>query len=248
MTKEVTILSHMKTAHLEEIAIVDQNIINRKTQKILANEPWPVDETKKEGLKKTIEALLDLAQYAPYHYKIQEDYYTNSKLTSCVPWRFYVLDTKACRNLYTHIKNPNIKKDKIRDMLGAADALLMVTWLPHPSRKDIKNPNPERDFEPIPFEGNGVNMEHIAAASCAIQNVLIGATARNIPNYWSSGGKLRDKAARDYLKIPLEEVLLGAIFLFPEDAQERQATIIPGAKRHDGKEKTTWSTWLDLDS
>lgn len=231
----------------DDIEIVDQTIINRKTQKILANQPWPIDETKKEFLKKTIHELLGLAEFAPYHYKIQEDYYTDIELNSCVPWRFYVLDTKACRNLYSFVKNPDIKKDKIRDMLAAADALLMVTWLPHPSREEAKTIyNKERMYEPIPFDGNGVNMEHIAACSCAIQNILIGATARNIPNYWSSGGKLRDKQVRDYLKIPLHEVLLGAVFLFPEDAEKRDATIIPGAKRNEGKERATWSTWLDL--
>jgi len=238
----------MKKRHLTDIEIVDQIIVNRKTQKVLAEAPWTIDDTKKEALKETIQELLNLVQYAPYHYKIQEDYYTDSKLTSCVPWRFYVLDTEACRNLHVFVKNPTVKKDKIRDMLGAADALLMVTWLPHPSRKDVKNTHQERAYEPIPFEGNGVNMEHIAATSCAIQNVLIGATARKIPNYWSSGGKLRDKEVRDYLEIPLNEILLGAIFLFPEDVTERKdATIIPGAKRHEGKEKNTWSTWLNLD-
>lgn len=234
----------MKKENTHTIEIIDQHIINRKTQKVLAKEPWIIDETKKESLKKTIQELLNLAQHAPYHYKIQEDYYATSKLTSCVPWRFYVLDTEACRNLHSYVKNPNIIKDKIRDMLGAADALLMVTWLPHPSRKELKNPTTERMHEPIPFEGNGVNMEHIAATSCAIQNVLIGATARKIPNYWSSGGKLRDKPVREYLEIPIEEILLGAIFLFPEDIEQRDAAILPGAKRHEGKEKTTWSRWI----
>jgi nitroreductase len=234
----------MKKESINEVEIIDQNIINRKTQKVLAKEPWEIDNSKKESLKKTIQELLNLAEYAPYHYKIQEEYYTNNKLNSCVPWRFYVLDTEACRDLYSYVKDPNIKKDKIRDMLGAADALLMVTWLPHPSRKDVKDPTTERMYEPIPFEGNGMNMEHIAATSCAIQNVLIGASARKIPNYWSSGGKLRDKKIRDYLAIPLQEILLGAIFLFPEDAEKRDSTIITGAKRNEGKEQSTWSTWI----
>lgn len=231
---------------VEGVKITDENITKRRTQKILTETPWPIEEGKKESLKKTIQELLHLAEYAPYHYKIHEDYYSDSELNSCVPWRFYVLDTEACRNLHEYVKDPNVKKDKIRDMLAAADALFMVTWLPHPSRKEEKNPIKERTFEPIPFEGNGVNMEHIAAASCAIQNVLIGATARNIPNYWSSGGKLRDKQVRDYLKISLQEILLGAIFLFPEDSEERDSTIIPGAKRNEGKETSSWSKWLQV--
>ena len=238
----------MERKNSTKIEIIDQTIISRKTQKVLAEEPWDIDPDKKELLKQNIQELLDLAQYAPYHYKIDEKYYAKAKseLDSCVPWRFYVLDTEACRYLYSYIKNPAIKKDKIRDMLAAADALLMVTWLPHPPRENSQDVTTERMFEPLPFDGNGMNMEHIAATSCAIQNILIGATARNIPTYWSSGGKLRDKVARDYLGIPMHEILLGTIFLFPEDVEKRKATIIPGAKRNEGKEQSTWSTWLHL--
>jgi len=39
-------------------------IKNRKTQKVLADEPWPVDPDQ-ENMKKKIDQLLDLTEYAP---------------------------------------------------------------------------------------------------------------------------------------------------------------------------------------
>jgi len=89
-------------------------------------------------------------------------------------------------------------------------------------------------------------MEHIAATSAAIQNVLIGATARNIPNYWSSGGIIRTEKIASFLKIPIDQILLGALFLFPEDSSTKDATIKTGALRNKGKEKNTWSKSLSI--
>ncbi len=60
-------------------------------------------------------------------------------------------------------------------------------------------------------------MEHIAAASAAIQNLLLAATARGISNYWSSGGVLRSAQVFQQLGIPRQQILLGAIFLFPSE-------------------------------
>ncbi len=226
---------------------IDDIIKNRKTQKVLANEPWSIDSDQKK-LKKEIDELLDLAAYAPYHKKCHTHYSeVENGLDSCVPWRFYVLTTKNCRTLYHYIAQKDIKAGKVSNMLAAADALLLVTWLPDPSEAaDTDGKEESQTKEPFPYTGNVRNMEHIAAASAAIQNVLIGATARNIPNYWSSGGQLRNLLLRQYLEISLKEILLGAIFLFPEDAASRNATIKPGSMRDQGKEKPTWSKWLEL--
>ncbi|WP_139957491.1 nitroreductase family protein [Flavicella sediminum] len=215
---------------------IDAVIKNRKTQKVLANKAWPV-ASNTEALKMTLQALLDLAAAAPYHKKCDEKYTTNTDLNSCVPWRFYVLDTSNCRLLLEFIEKEGIKAGKINNMLAAADALLIGTWLPDGS--DSKE-------ESALFEGSLKNMEHIAAASAAIQNILLGATARNIPNYWSSGGVLRCEELRSVLKISMEEIFLGAVFLFPENSEREETFIKPGALRNLGKEKDTWSRWVNL--
>ncbi|MGY6650308.1 hypothetical protein [Wenyingzhuangia sp. IMCC45574] len=219
---------------------IDNIIKSRKTQKVLANEAWEV-ATNKEELTNTINELLDLAAAAPYHYKSDLSYQSDeNELNSCLPFRCYVLDTGNCRALVQYADEQEIELKKLKNMLNAADALLVVTWLPKIQDKDLA-----KEEEPFPFEGSLTNMEHIAAGSAAIQNVLIGATAREIPNYWSSGGALRDKELRNYLEISMREILLGAIFLFPKDAEEREVFIKLGGLRNAGKEKNTWSKWVD---
>lgn len=219
---------------------VDAAIKNRKTQKVLAEEKWDIPK-QSEQLHDIIHDLLDLAAFAPYHKRCHEKHLSN-QFSSGVPWRVYVLDANACRQLYDYIQQENIKAGKISNMLAAADALLLVTWLPEPS--ETLNSD-ENNKERLLFEGNLKNMEHIAAASAAIQNILIGATARNIPNYWSSGGQLRQAQLRTHLSIPLEEPLLGALFLFPEDSEKRGAFIKPGALRKEGKKSSEWSRWIE---
>ena len=219
----------------------DKAIKNRKTAKVLTDTPWPISNESKK-LHATINELLDLAASAPFHHTCNEQHTTINKLNSCLPWRFYVLDNSNCRRLYEHLNNQKIKAGKISNMLASADALLLATWLPEPqeiSSKEIKTSL---------FNGNIKNMEHIAACSAAIQNVLIGATARNIPNYWSSGGVLRNEELGDFLQIPSTEIMLGALFLFPKDSKERGANIKPGALRSKGKEKDTWSRWIDINT
>lgn len=216
---------------------VDNIIKNRKTQKVLANKPWVINEDKEE-LHKTINELLDLASYAPFHKKCDEIHSTKAELNSCLPWRFYVLDSSNCRGLLDYIESEDIKAGKISNMLAAADALLICTWLPD-------SVNEANDGGETSFEGNIKSMEHIAAASAAIQNVLIGATARDIPSYWSSGGQLRMPKLRDHLKISLKEILLGAIFLFPENLDKPDTIVKLGQLREQGKEKESWVKWID---
>ena len=224
---------------------IEQIIKNRKTQKILANQPWQHSSSREQN-HQVINDLLSLVEYAPYYKKCHKFYsQLEHEMNSCVPWRIYVLDTAKCRDLYNFIEREEIKAGKISNMLAAADALFFVNWLPN-----LSDTNPE-DFpienpiqEPFPFAGSEENMDHIASCSAAIQNILIGATAKNLPNYWSSGGKLREKEIRDYLEIPMREILLGAVFIFPEDSPERASNIRYGQFRNQGKERSSWSKWL----
>jgi len=72
-------------------------------------------------------------------------------------------------------------------------------------------------------------MEHIAAGSAAIQNVLLGATSRGKRNYWSTGGALlRSSGLRKKLNIPMDEILLGAIFIYPQELPAADVVIKEG--------------------
>ncbi len=100
-------------------------------------------------------------------------------------------------------------------MLLAADAMIIATWLPNPDSTDAVSSETPQLFEPTLG-----NMEHIAAAAAAVQNLLLLATAAGWLNYWSSGGGLRSTRVFELLQIPNNQVLLGAIFLFGAETGE----------------------------
>jgi hypothetical protein len=56
-------------------------------------------------------------------------------------------------------------------------------------------------------------LEEIAAAACAVQNILLGATARGIASYWGSGGMAYHPAMKNFLKLQEEDLVLGIIYL-----------------------------------
>ncbi|MBT5151788.1 MAG: hypothetical protein HOM43_05310 [Flavobacteriales bacterium] len=185
--------------------------------------------------------MLNLAAKAPYHYKSAERYKEGVQ-TSSLPFRCYTLDGAACNALASQLASLDPPPGKILNMLWAAELLVITTWLP-----DVFGTQPEhREMEPLPFVGNLRNMEHIAATSAAIQNMLVGATAEEYPNYWSSGGVLRQEAARKILEIPMEEIMLGAVFIFPKDALERASQIMPGKLREEGKSLESFSKKVTL--
>jgi len=215
-------------------------IHSRQTAKVLADSPWAPSLTQDEQ-ERLREHLLNLAAKAPYHYKSAERYKTGVQ-TSSLPFRCYTLDGNACNALASQLASIDPPPGKILNMLWAAELLIITTWLP-----DVFGTQPEhREMEPLPFVGNLRNMEHIAATSAAIQNMLVGATAEEYPNYWSSGGVLRQEAARKILEIPMEEIMLGAVFIFPKDALERASQIMPGKLREEGKALESFSKKVTL--
>ena len=209
---------------------IDNIIKTRKTEKVLSDNQQPISNN-----DELIEDLLELASTAPYHFKSNSHFTETKELDSTLPYRFYVADSKKCRSLSDYIEEKEIKAGKIKSMLNTADVLLLVTWLPE--IEDYGNVS----HEAIPFVGNLKNMEHIAAASAAIQNVLIGANSRRLANYWSSGGQLRNEPLRSYIGVPNDEILLGAIFIFPKGIITNDKEVIKGALRHEGKTISSWS-------
>ncbi|RVU84857.1 hypothetical protein EOL70_10265 [Leucothrix sargassi] len=156
-------------------------------------------------------------------------------MDSPVPWRFYALKQSDCLNLAEHlIASGDVKSEQagIIRMLSAAGSLVLTTWLPEPDH-----------LPPETIEHR--NMEHIAAASAAIQNLLLSATARNIQTYWSSGGALGRQTCFELCGIPSREKLLGAIFMFPQ-AAVRSLQAKPGSMRDKRGEPNQWRTWRTL--
>lgn len=179
-----------------------------------------------------IEAVLEAARWAPFH-KPAAKQYRSRELGAVVPWRSYVLEAEQCRILRRRLLASG-DDSKLPKLLAVADHLIQVTWLP-----EAKNEGDESLFEP-----SIQNMEHIAAASSAVQNMLLAATARTIPNYWSSGGALRSAEVFTMLGIPQDEVLLASVFLFPRDLSGVDSR--PGSLRGAHAEVCEWARFVSL--
>ena len=216
-------------------------IRQRKTLKVLAEEgaPFPLPSGE---LAASMAELVELGSCAPYHYPCDAGHQV-APLDSPAPWRFYALTAENCRKLLGRIHQQPEPVGKIGNMLAAADGLILTTWLPDPP---ATQPPAEQPPAGQLFEPTRRNMEHIAAASAAIQNMLLAATQANIQSYWSSGGAaLRSDLVFEWLSIPATQILLGAIFLFPEDT--RSAATKPGANRGRQGSPDRWLHWVQLD-
>ncbi|MCG6155127.1 nitroreductase family protein [Rubinisphaera margarita] len=186
--------------------VLSEVIRERCTEKVLSSEPFPA------SAETTLtDQLLELAAWAPFHRPADATHLQGRELAAVMPWRFYVLDAASCRRLRDRLLGKD--SSKIMEMLATADCLVQATWLPNPA---------EYQTDGL-FAPTLENMEHLAAAGAAVQNLLLGATASGIRNYWSSGGILRTPEVFDLLGIPPRELLLGSLFFFPQDV--RNATV-----------------------
>ncbi|MCC6510791.1 MAG: nitroreductase family protein [Pirellulaceae bacterium] len=207
--------------------LTDDAIRERKTEKILATSDLPTRD-----LRETVTEILTLAGQAPFH-RACEDQHRVGTLTGIEPWRFHVLDAAACRRLHPQLPKENA--GKIPAMLAAADALILATWLPNAGAATPMG-------DEAGFALTQANVEHIAATSAAIQNLLLAATARGISNYWSSGGVLRLPSTFQLLGIPTNQILLGAIFLFPREFGDAE---LATSKLRDRRTPVEcWTRWV----
>jgi nitroreductase len=207
-------------------------IQSRRTDKVLGDPDRPLEASGDH--RSNVDALLAGAGQAPYHFPNDPSYRT--AMNSPVPWRFYKVDSPGCRKLMAQLASPDAGAGKIAAMLAAADALLLVTWQPEQTE--------EKPAEGHDFVASQRNMEHIAASAAAVQSLLLMATDHGYRTYWSSGGLLRDKEMFEQLGIDQREVLLGAIFLFPQNVGEAQ--VKAGAWRDKRGTPNDWSVWVDV--
>lgn len=214
---------------MDRVQVVDGVIRERRTSKVLADAPLPV-----AGAREVVEALVATVGWAPFHKPAARVHQESGALTSIVPWRFHLLDAAACRALRQVLLDRG-DRSKVPRMLAAARALVQATWLPNPPKEAVAGL----------FEATEENMEHVAAAGAAVQNLLLAATARGFRSYWSSGGALRGAEAFGWMGIPAGEILLGSIFLFPADTGD--AEVAPGSHRDRRGAPTDWARWVELD-
>lgn len=78
-------------------------------------------------------------------------------------------------------------------------------------------------------------IEEIAAASAAVQNILLGAAALGIGVLWSTGGMTLHPAMKGHLGLGEEDVVLGMLFLGYTDEPARE-----GVRNSAISEKVKW--------
>lgn len=143
--------------------------------------------------RSVIEHWLELASWAPTHRMTQ-------------PWRFAVLDQAAIARLATFLRSePAIaavpdpakgaaKLAKLLDRLPTLGAMIQVTWV--------------RDADPA------MDLEEHAAASAAIQNILLAAHADGWAAFWSTTAALGHPATLQWCGMnPTTHGFLGSLWL-----------------------------------
>ena len=219
------------------INVIDNTIQQRRTLKVFGDlENPPVLED--DFISKVDEAV-KIASWAPFHYPAHPSHLAH-EMDSIVPWRFYALKQKDCLQLAACLldsKTTKIKKkSNIIRMLAASGSLVLVTWLPEPEENEENNV--------LSTKKQNINEAHLAAASAATQNLLLAVEVRGLQGYWSSGGVLSSKECYSLCGIPAKEKLLGAIFMFPKNHEEKEVRY--GKNRDKRGEAKSWMTWVDL--
>jgi nitroreductase len=137
-----------------------------------------------------VAALLELADWAPNHGNTQ-------------PWQFIVYADAAqfCEehaNLYQQSSTPDtFNPTTFTNLTHMGDKVSHIV-IAIMKRGDLPK---------IPA------LEEVAAASAAIQNLLIGATALNIASFWSTGGMTLRPEFKEHLQLREEDNVLGLLYL-----------------------------------
>lgn len=213
----------------ERFEVVSKAICDRKTVKVIADQEAPLN---REGISRSdIDELLNIARWAPFHQPSHNSHREGDLREVIEPWRVYKFDLAACREMISKI-SPDDNAGIIPGMLAAADALVNITWLP----------DPDPSYTAPEFAPTERNMEHIAAASAFVQNLLVAATAKDLTTYWSSGGVFKTSKYKSLLGVSEQEILIGAIFLFPQNAETCEHRV--GKLRDKRSEAEVWSRWI----
>jgi len=159
-----------------------------------------------------VAALLELADWAPTHAFTE-------------PWRFVVYEnaTAFCQqhaDLYKQAAEAagNFNPATYNNLANmGANVSHVVIAIMHRS-----------ELSKIPV------VEEVAAASCAIQNLLLGATALNIGSFWSTGGATLKPVMKEFLGLGEEDQVLGLLYLGYSEAHPE------GVRKTPLEEKIKW--------
>jgi nitroreductase len=163
-----------------------------------------------------IEKVLEAGIWAPSHYVTE-------------PWKFFVLQGDARNRLgdvLADIYKENLEKEQLsKDEQNKSDlqkkkplrapVIIAVAALPSDKPKVMKR-------------------EELAAAACAVQNMLLAAHTLGLGAIWRTGERAYHPFIKKFLQLGENDEMLGFIYLgFPDMPN-------PKAKRIDADQKTVW--------
>lgn len=170
---------------MDKKIILEEIIKNRRSVKPAVMNGQKIEDS-------VIQELLELANWAPTHARTE-------------PWRFVVYSGEAVARFcadHANLYKENTPEERFAQ--GTFDNLTnMGNNLSHIIAVYMKrgtNPN-------IPV------IEEIAAASCAVQNLLLGAEAQGISILWSTGGMTLKPAMKQYFQLGEEDAMLGLLYV-----------------------------------
>ena len=182
-------------------------IRQRRTVSVALMNGQPIEDDK-------VAQLLELADWAPTHGRTE-------------PWRFLVYRKEALQQFaqahadlyWQHTPEEHRNQDKYNKLKAVAEKAshLIVAIM---KRGDKPN---------IPV------LEEIAAASAAVEHILLGASALGLAAIWNSGGMTHHPALKAYLGLGPEDLVLGLIYLGHTNAAPR-----PGHRLVPLAEKVKW--------
>jgi nitroreductase len=187
--------------------MIEEIIRNRRTIKTAAMNGNIIAE-------ETINTMLEMADWAPTHGKTE-------------PWRFIVLNNEKARTFshqHAELYKANTTEEKF----------LQATY------DKLFQQSDKASHLVIVYAHTGDNPkiklgEELAAVHCAIQNMLLFATAKNIAGFWSTGGLTYHPALKNHLRLGENEFLTGLLFFgYAEEISKKSARRIPLS------EKTKW--------
>ena len=188
--------------------IIERNIGLRRNMKPRFFNGDLVDRT-------TIERILGVANWAPNHKGTE-------------PWRFIVFEHEKTKDFArrhaevykNHTPKEEYSDNKYNSILNKADTASHVILV-----------YVEKTTHAMP-----PLQEEIAATACAVQNILLMATALDIAVYWGSGGMCYHPAFKKEFGIEDKNVMMGFIFIGKVDEEKK----IFGRRKTEIDTKVQW--------
>jgi nitroreductase len=162
-----------------------------------------------------VHELLELGNWAPTHARTE-------------PWHFFVYSGQAVQQFcaqHAQLYKSATPEERYNEgtftnlgKMGDKASHILVACMKRGSNEKI----------PV--------LEEIAAASCAVQNILLAAEARGIAVYWGSGGMAYKPEMRNMLGLGAEDLVLGILYLGYTSEPKKEG------KRNSGIDaKLTWN-------